>query len=59
MEAVYGMYASVFKYLVRKSGGKKLLGRQRLRGLDNVKIDLKVRGCGLNLFGSEQVSIGS
>jgi hypothetical protein len=33
------------KILVSQPEGKKLLGRPRYRGVDNIKMDLKERGC--------------
>jgi hypothetical protein len=40
-----GEWRGVFVVLVRKSEGKKLLGRHRLRWDDNIKIDLPEVGC--------------
>jgi hypothetical protein len=35
------IYIYAFKIVVRKSGGKRPLGRSRRRWMDNIEIDLK------------------
>jgi hypothetical protein len=41
-----GENRNAYRILVRKSGGKKPLGRQRHRWLDNIKMDLREVGWG-------------
>jgi hypothetical protein len=41
-----GESRGVCRVLVRKSGGKRQLGRRRRRWEDNTKIDLQEVGCG-------------
>jgi hypothetical protein len=36
----------VYRVLVGNPGGKRPLGRNRLRGEDNIKMDLQEVGCG-------------
>jgi hypothetical protein len=46
---------SVYRVLVGKPKGKRLLGRTRYRWEDNIKVDLQEVGCeynGLDLAGS-------
>jgi hypothetical protein len=45
-----------YKILVRKREGIRSLGRPRLRYEDNIKVDLKEIGCGLDLSASGEVS---
>ena len=44
-----GERRGVFRLLVGKSEGKRLLGRTRHRLEDNIKTDLQEVGCGLGL----------
>jgi hypothetical protein len=44
-----GERKGVFRLLVGKSEGMRLLGRTRRRFEDNVKMDLQGVGCGLGL----------
>jgi hypothetical protein len=41
-----GEKKNAYRLLVRKPEGKRLLGRPRLRWVDNIKIDLGEIGCG-------------
>jgi len=36
----------VYRVLVGKPGGKRLLGRPRCRWVDNIRLDLQEVGCG-------------
>jgi hypothetical protein len=46
---------SVYRVLVLKPEGKKLLGRPRLRWEDNIKVDVQEVGCGgVNWIGLAQ-----
>jgi hypothetical protein len=42
----------IYEILVGKPVGKRLLERHRNRWEDNIKINLKARGCGLDSSGS-------
>ena len=42
----YGEGRSVYRVLVRKSGGKRPVGRSRRRWEDNIKMDLQEVGSG-------------
>jgi len=44
--ACTGECRDVYRVLVRKSKGKRPLGRPRRRGEDNIKMDLQEVGCG-------------
>jgi len=45
----------VYKVLVGKPEGKRLLGRPRCRRVDNIRMDLQEMGCGyMNLIGLTQ-----
>jgi hypothetical protein len=41
-----GERRGVYRVLVGKPGGKRPLGRPRLRWMDNIKMDLQEVGCG-------------
>jgi hypothetical protein len=43
---VWGRGRGVYRVLVGKSEGKRLLGRPRRRWEDNIKMDLQEVGCG-------------
>jgi len=45
--SAYGERRDVYKVLVGKSEGKRLLGRPRRRWEDNVMMDLHEVGCGV------------
>ena len=42
----YGCGEGVYRFLVGKPEGKRLLGRPRRRWVDNIKMDLQEVGCG-------------
>jgi hypothetical protein len=42
-----GMYDGVYRVLVGKPEGKRLLGKPRRRWKDNIKMDLQEVGCGV------------
>jgi hypothetical protein len=44
--STYGEGRGVYRVLVRKPEGKRLLGRPRLRWEDNIRVDLQEVGCG-------------
>jgi len=44
---IYGERRGVYRVLVRKSEGKRPLGRPRRRCEDNIKMDLHGAGCGV------------
>ena len=46
MGYVERMGRSVYNVLVGKPEGKRLLGRPRLRWVDNIEMDLQEMGCG-------------
>jgi hypothetical protein len=57
-----GAYSTYVREVYSKLWSEKLVERDHLEkklGLDNIKMDLQVRGCGLNSFGSEQVPVCS
>jgi len=41
----------VYRVLMVKPEGKRLLGRPRLRWVDNIRMDLQEVGCGLDWAG--------
>jgi hypothetical protein len=43
--STYGEWRGVYRVLVVKPGGKRLLGRPRRRWDDNISIDLQEVGC--------------
>ena len=49
---MYGDKRGTYRVFVRKSEGKRTLGRPRLGWEGNIKMDLKKRGTGLHLAGS-------
>jgi len=42
----YGLGEGVYRFLVGKPEGRKLLGRRRRRWVDNIRMDLLEVGCG-------------
>jgi hypothetical protein len=49
--STYGKSRGVYRVLVRKPEGKRLLGRPRRRCEDNIKMDLQEVGCwGMDWF---------
>jgi hypothetical protein len=47
-----GKVRGAYNILVGKPEGKRPIGRPRHRWEDNIKMDLRVWGCGLDSFGS-------
>jgi hypothetical protein len=43
---VYGLGEGVYRVLVGKPEGKRLLWRSRRRWMDNIRMDLQEMGCG-------------
>jgi hypothetical protein len=56
--SAYGERTGVYRVLVGKPEGKRLLGRPRRTWEDNIKMDLQELGCGV-LTGSRWLTIGT
>ena len=53
--ALMGEERGVYRVLVGKPGGRRLLGRPRRRWVDNIRMDLQEVGCGyMDLIGLAQ-----
>jgi len=44
--SAYGRGEGVYRVLVRKTEGRRPLGRPRCRWVDNIRMDLQEMGCG-------------
>jgi hypothetical protein len=57
--STYGEKSNVYRVLVRKTEGKRPLGRRRGRWEDNIKMDLQGEGCVGAWTGSSWLWIGT